>query len=186
MGKIKTGQAIPKLTGQALSGKEISIDDYRGKPLILSFYRYAACPFCNIRMHHFIEKYKTEYEPAGIEAIAVFQSPIKSMEKYLSQHEPPFEIIGDPKMKWYKIMGVKTSWLGMAKGAANLAQAREATKKGLMRIDPEGPTNRIPADFLIGADGIVETAYYGSDISDHIPFETIENWINIKRPAESL
>jgi peroxiredoxin len=177
MGKIKPGQSLPSLSGDTLSGKVISTEDYKGRPFILSFYRYAACPFCNLRMHHFIEKYKTEYQPAGIDAIAVFQSPVKSMKKYVSQHDAPFEIVSDPKYKWYKTMGVKTSWLGFALGAANIKQATEATQEGLMRINPEGPVNRLPADFLVGADGTVQKLYYGTNISDHIPFEEITRWI---------
>ena len=140
MGKIKPGQSLPTLSGDTLSGKVISTDDYRGKPFILSFYRYAACPFCNLRMHHFIEKYKTEYQPAGIDAVAVFQSPVKSMKKYVSQHDAPFEIISDPKYQWYKTMGVKTSWLGFALGAANVKQVTEASQEGLLGINPEGTT----------------------------------------------
>lgn len=177
MGKIKPGQILPEMSGDTLSDKKISTGDYKGRPFILSFYRYAACPFCNIRMHHFIQKYHDEYAPNGVDAIAVFQSPVKSMKKYVSQHEAPFEIVSDPKYKWYKAMGVKTSWLGFAMGAANLKQAKEATAEGLMRINPEGPVNRLPADFLIGANGVVQKVYYGVNISDHIPFEEISRWI---------
>ena len=127
-----------------------------------------------------------EYTKNLKEYVASSASILDGISTYIFNELSRCNIQCDPKMKWYKVMGIQTSWVGFAKGAANIAQAREATKKGLMRIDPEGPTNRIPADFLIGADGIVETAYYGSDISDHIPFETIENWINIKRPTENI
>ena len=178
MGKIKIGDKLPDLTGSTLSGKDISLQDYKGKPLILSFYRYAACPFCNLRMHHFIEKYQNEYAPAGVEVVAVFQSPIKSMSKYISRHDAPFEVVGDPKMKWYKIMGVQTSWIGMAKAATNVKDVAEATRLGYLSVDPEGPMNRIPADFLINEKGIVEKTYYGADVNDHIPFAEISCWIN--------
>ncbi len=176
MGKIKAGQQLPLLSGQSFNNGVISLTDYRGAPLILSFYRYAACPFCNLRMHHFINKYQSDYVKRGIKAIAVFQSPQKSIAKYVSKHEPPFDIIADPHQEWYKVMGLSTSWLGLMTGAANITQALEAQSMGLMNIDPEGPANRLPADFLVGQDGIIDTVYYAKNISDHIPFEVIDRW----------
>jgi len=176
MGKIIVGQQLPQLSGQSCDNGVINLTDYRGARLILSFYRYAACPFCNLRIHHFIDKYKSDYTKRGINAIAVFQSPQKSITKYLNKHQAPFDIIADPKQEWYKIMGLSTSWLGFMAGAANMNQALEARRKGMMNINPEGPPNRLPADFLIGADGTVEVTYYAKNISDHIPFEAIDRW----------
>ena len=176
MGKIKPGQNLPSLSGTSFNNGEINLSQFKGSPLILSFYRYAACPFCNLRMHHFINKYKEELEALGIKAVAVFQSPTKSISKYLSKHDTPFDIIADPKQLWYKKMGLKTSWLGAMAAMTNVSQALEATQKGMMNIDPEGPINRLPADFLISADQKVQVVYYGKNISDHIPFEAIDKW----------
>ena len=36
----------------------------------------------------------------------------------------------------------------------------------------------VPADFLIGPDLTVQVAYYGSDISDHLPAEKINEWLD--------
>jgi len=36
----------------------------------------------------------------------------------------------------------------------------------------------IPADFLIGPDLVIEKAYYGKDIGDHIPVADVEAWLN--------
>ncbi len=176
MGRIKPGSIVPSLEGTSFSNGDINIEQFRGAPLILSFYRYAACPFCNLRMHHFIKNYISTYQPIGINAIAVFQSPISSIGSYLEQSDAPFDIIADPKQVWYKKMGLKTSWLGLMAGSMNIKQGVEATQKGLIKINPEGPINRLPADFLISPEGVVEKVYYGKNISDHIPFDTIENW----------
>ena len=180
MGKIKAGESIPSLSGQSYNRGAIHLDDYRGTKLILSFYRYAACPFCNLRMQQFIKKYQSDYSNRGIKAVAVFQSPEESIAKYLSKHEAPFDIIADPKQQWYKSMGLTTSWKGFMLGAANVSQAMEARRKGLINIDPEGPANRLPADFLIGTDGTVEVVYYAKNISDHIPFEAIDRWAEVR------
>ena len=178
MGKIKAGEPLPKLSGQSFDNRVIDLTNFQGTPLILSFYRYAACPYCNLRMHHFIKKYQADYANRGIKAVAVFQSPQKSISKYLSKHEAPFDIIADPQQLWYKTMGLRTSWTGFMIGVAKVSQGLEARRKGLINIDPEGPANRLPADFLIGADGTVEVVYYANNISDHIPFDAIDRWAN--------
>jgi hypothetical protein len=42
----------------------------------------------------------------------------------------------------------------------------------------EGIKSMVPADFLIGPDLTVQTAYYGSDIGDHLPLEKIYQWLD--------
>jgi len=177
--RLKVGQNIPnELYGDALSGQEVSLEGYIGKPFILSFYRYAGCQFCNLRIHDFIKRYKSEYQPAGVSAIAVFQSPINKMEKYTTEHQAPFEFISDPRCEWYKAFRVEKSWAGFAKAGSRVSDLTRSIAKGYGRIDPDGAMNRIPADFLISAEGVIEAAYYGKDIGDHIPFSDISEWID--------
>jgi len=178
MHRLSSGDKIPKLTGQALSGQEISLSDYSGAPLILSFYRYAGCQLCNLRMHDFIKKYKKSYEPAGINAIAVFQSPIDKMNKYTSEHDAPFEIISDPDYLWYDAFGLENSWAGLLKAMFKPKPFLRSVAKGYSRVDPDGSMNRLPADFLINEKGIIDVAFYSKDVSEHIPFKTISKWIN--------
>jgi len=42
-------------------------------------------------------------------------------------------------------------------------------------LNRDGNMNRIPADFLIDENGKIAIAYYGKNISDHLPLETILN-----------
>ena len=177
MSHVKSGFSVPSLTGEALSGNMIELDDYKGSPLILSFYRYAGCQFCNLRMHDFIRRYRKEYEPNGINALAVFQSPIRKMKRYTSEHRATFEIISDPEYVWYDAFGLENSWVGFVNTATKPKQFIRSVALGFMRIDPDGSMNRMPADFLINAAGIVDESYYGKDLGDHIPFEHITKWI---------
>lgn len=177
MARLKVNTKVPQLEGDALFGRKVKLADYEGSPLILSFYRYAACPFCNIRMHDFIKHYKNNYSPRGINALAIFQSPIDKMEKYLEEHDAPFEMISDPRYRWYKAFGLERSWGGFMKSMTKPIATVRSINKGYMRIDPDGVVNRLPADFLIGPNGIIEDAFYAKDISEHIPFERINNWI---------
>jgi hypothetical protein len=41
----------------------------------------------------------------------------------------------------------------------------------------EGDKALIPADFLVGPDLIIEQAYYGNDIGDHLPLPEIDSFL---------
>lgn len=178
MSRLKIGGKIPKLTGDTLSGNEISLSDYKGSPLILSFYRYAGCPLCNLRIHDFIKKYNKKYKPAGVKVIAVFQSPIEKMEKYTTEHDAPFEFVSDPDYEWYRAFGVESSLSGLVKASLKPVSILRSFTKGFGRVDPDGVMTRLPADFLINSKGIIEDAFYAKDVSEHIPFSRIEKWID--------
>lgn len=178
MSRLTVGSKIPNLVGETLEGNEISLNEYKGNPLILSFYRYAGCQLCNLRIHDFIKRYNKIYEPAGINAIAVFQSPIYKMEKYHTEHEAPFEFVSDPDCAWYEAFGLETSWAGFAKAVAKPLTLLRSAAKGYARIDPDGAMNRLPADFLVDEKGKIDVSFYAQDISEHIPFKVIEEWID--------
>lgn len=174
---MSTGDHVPKLTGLSLSGREVKLSDYTGSPLILSFYRYAGCQLCNLRMHDFIKRFKSIYEPAGINALAVFQSPIEKMEKYTSEHQAPFEIISDPEYVWYEAFGLENSWTGLFKAMLKPKPFLRSVAKGYSRVDPDGSMNRMPADFLINEKGVIDVSFYSEDVSEHIPFKQINQWM---------
>ncbi len=175
MTKLKSNQKIPFLSGNTYDGRQIQLKNYLGKPLILSFYRYAGCQLCNLRMHEFIKHYQEKYKDKNIQVVAVFQSPVDKLSKNLyKHHDIPFDIISDPKMHWYKAFGVQRSWSKTMTSFFNPRQWIDSIQKGYMKIDPDGPMNRVPADFLIDKNGVIDVAYYGKDIGDHIPFEIID------------
>ena len=44
---------------------------------------------------------------------------------------------------------------------------------GFLPFPWDAPVVRIPADFLVDPEGLIWRAYYGSAVSDHIPFEDV-------------
>ncbi|MFQ5448145.1 MAG: redoxin domain-containing protein [Saprospiraceae bacterium] len=174
--KIKPGKIAPPFTTLDLQGCEVDLESYRGRKVMLSFYRYAACPFCNLRINNLIKQHAA-WQEKGLEMLAVFQSPKEKMMKYVGRQEAPFPIIADPKRALYRLYGLETSWWGLMKGLMRLSELRETLRKGFLKLDIDGRMAMLPADFLINEDMEVVLAYYGRDIGDHLPVETIEQWI---------
>jgi len=170
--RIQPGQPAKDFEVQDIFGNQFSLSHFKGKKLLLSFYRYASCPLCNLRVHQLIQQYP-DFKAKGLHLLAFFQSPVKSIRKYVGKQEAPFPIIADPDHDVYRAYGVETSWPGFIKGSFRLMTLTTAARKGFFPGKMEGKKSLVPADFLIGPDLMVEKAYYGNDIADHMPIQEI-------------
>lgn len=174
---LKNSSPAKNFTSKDLLGNEIQLENYKGKKVMLSFYRYAGCPLCNLRLNQLINQYD-DLKAENMELIAIFQSPKKSMQKYISsRHDVPFPVIADPGRKLYKIYEVEGSLCGLLKGMTRLKDFGSALVRGMSPGKMEGDIGMIPADFLINEEGIIDIAYYGKDIGDHLPLEKILSWL---------
>ncbi|KAA3647018.1 MAG: AhpC/TSA family protein [Chloroflexi bacterium] len=175
--RLSIGDFAPAFEVEDIFGKPIRLQDYRGKKLLLSFYRYASCPLCNLRVQELIQRYSL-YEEKGLYVLAFFQSPVESIRRYVGKQDAPFPIIADPQRDIYKRYGVESSVLGtVVAGFEWNPRMRAAHKAGYNYGKMEGNILLVPADFLIGEGLTIETAFYGKDIGDHMPFETIEAYL---------
>ncbi len=105
-----------------------------------------------------------------MDVLAVFQSPASTIAKYVGKQRPPFPLIPDPGMELYEIYGVESSWGGFVAGLMR-KEGYAAALKGYMPGVPDGRLNTLPADFVIDEEGIIERAFYASDISEHLALE---------------
>lgn len=174
--RLQPGQPAPAFTVSDFNGRAISLTDLRGKKVMLSFYRYASCPFCNLRVHQ-LRQNAAAWETRGLLMLAVFQSPAASIRDYAIGETVEFPIIPDPDRALYKTYGVETSWAAFAKSGLRAADIAKATLKGFLPGKVEGDMNRVPADFLIDEQGIIRTAFYGKDIGDHLDLAIVEQFI---------
>lgn len=157
-------------------GRRIRSADYRGRRLLLAFHRFAACPYCNIRIHRLIAAHP-ELAAQGLAVVTFFQSPAEIIAKAVGKQLPPFPIVPDPEMHVYDDYGVERSraalrralWRRMPDIVASLA-------RGFVPRHVDGDPTLVPADFLVDEAGVLREAYYGRDIGDHMPLERIRTF----------
>ena len=55
--KLKKGDKIEELKLPSIKGDIFTIENIKGKKTLLTFYRFATCPFCNLRIFELNERY---------------------------------------------------------------------------------------------------------------------------------
>ncbi|MEO7003773.1 MAG: peroxiredoxin-like family protein [Ktedonobacterales bacterium] len=181
--RLKVGQLAPQFTMQDITGKQVSLAQYRGRKILVSFNRAAVCPLCNLRTWHMIHRYP-EYRWRGLEVIAFFESSPQRTHQYLDQFQAPYPIIADLDHKVYSQYGLENSLLGVLRGRlARGSDYREASQHNINAgnvrsvLHAGGAIARMPADFLIGPDGRIAVAYYGKDAGDFMLFSEIDRFL---------
>lgn len=173
--RLKPGQSAPVIVASDVLGRPVDLGALRGRRVMLSFYRYASCPVCNLRMHELIVAHPRLAE-LGLDLVAVFQSPPATIGEYVGRQNAPFPILADPAMDLYRKYGVEAGWSGFMSWRV-IRRALAAMRQGFRPGRIDGPFHRTPADFVIDADGRIALAHYGRDIDDHLPLPVIEQWL---------
>ncbi len=178
MSKITPGIAAPDFVQNDIGDSVIQLSNYKGKKVMLSFYRYASCPLCNLRVHELIQQYPA-FKEKDLEMLAIFQSPKSSIKEYVGKQDAPFPILPDPEQKLYHLYGVNGDWSKFVKGLIQPKKLFATLQNGFLPGKIENDMNMIPADFLIDEQGMIHTAYYGKDASDHLSIKVIEDFLNL-------
>lgn len=180
--RLRPGTVAPTFATTDFLGTPVDLAALRGRPVMLSFYRYAACPLCNLRVHELIGAHDRLGE-MGLAMVAVFQSPAERIAEQVGRQDAPFPIVADPSMALYRDYGAETRWGGLA-SAAVARSGLAAMRSGFRPGRTDGPVQRVPADFLIDRDGSIAVAHYGRDIGDHLPIDEIEAWLRSTEQAD--
>lgn len=180
--KLRPGQSAPSFAVRDISGRAVSLADYRGSNVLVSFNRAAVCPLCNVRTYHLIRRYPL-YQQMGLNMISFFESSPERAHFYLDRLQAPYPIVADLSHEVYDAYGLGASMLGGLWALLTRRSVyREADRlrlgsgsnlvENLTKAD--GTLSRLPGDFLIGPDGRVLLAHYGRDAGDFLMFRDLE------------
>jgi len=158
---------------------------------MLSFLRFASCPFCNLRVHELVTRFEEFGE--GFTIVAIFDSPLENLRRHATKHQAPFSILADERTVYFKEYGIERSVAGMLKGMLSRLPSllRAMFVNGYLPLVIKGSMTTMPADFLVDENGVIQIAYYGRDEGDHLPFADVKvfslssNNINARQMATS-
>ena len=184
--RLRTGEEIKRIKLPAIDGSIFDTGMFRGKPFMLSFFRFAGCPFCNMRVHELAKRYGELGDDFKI--VALFDSPLPNLVRHTKGHKAPFPILADEHNQYYKEYGIEHSIGGVVKGMIfRMPRLLKAMGKGYLPTTLKGSITTMPADFLVDKNGIIRKAHYGSDEGDHLPFEEIKAFsLKQETPKEKM
>lgn len=180
--RIQEGQFAPGFFTTDVYGKEVNLINYKGKKIIIGFYRNVSCPFCNRRVHKIIGN-SVRLRETGVEILFFFESsPEKIKSSVFHQGIIPWPIIGDPEKKIYNQYGVESSLVKNIKTMfhSNLIKAKKDTRDLNLPKDKDASLNLVPADIFIDENLKVVKAHYGEHMDDHVSFEEIEKFAGLR------
>jgi peroxiredoxin len=168
--KLPVPTKIPAITLVDIDGQPILPGN--GRKLLLSLFREATCPFCNVRVFELTHNYPG-LASLGVDIVVVFNSSQEDVRKFIARQPRPFRMVADPQGTAYQQFGVNSSMWGKIKA---MIWRMQALIRGMGMVGMRGMAtgNLMPADFLIDEEGNVVETYYGQDAGDHIPMERIE------------
>lgn len=173
--RIKPGEQSTGIQLPSINGTIFDTGSLQGRPYLSSFFRFASCPFCNLRVHQLVESYAELGNDFTI--VAVFDSPIDNLVRHAEGHKAPFQILADESNRYYREYGIEHSFAGMMKGMLlRMPTLIRSMSMGYVPTIIKGSMTTMPADFLIDARGVIRTAHYGGDEGDHLPFEQVKDF----------
>ena len=170
--KLKKGDKLNEMSLPSVKGYDFKIENILGKKALISFYRFAQCPFCNLRIHELIQEKKNLENK--LEIIAIFDSPLDHLKSSMRKHNAPFEILADEKYKYFNTFNVeKSAWKFFVGSILNFHRLIRASLKGFIPLQYKGSVLTVPVDILINENSVVEKVYYGRNTTDHMDINEI-------------
>lgn len=172
--RLQPGEALRHFSLPDIAGGTFDTHSLAGRPFLLSFFRYAGCPFCNLRMHDLVVAMPS-FGP-GFTVVAVFDSPLDNLVAHAEGHRAPFPVLADSGGEVYAAYGVEHSVAGVLKSVVRLPAMLRAMRLGYVPSTIQGRLDTLPADFLVDRQGIIRVARYAHDAGDRMPLEQIESF----------
>ncbi len=145
MSQIEVGKKVPDFTGQATSGIDFKLSDYKGSPVLLYFYPKDNTPGCTQEGKDFRDHY-AEFEKKRMKIFGISRDGIKAHENFKAKYEFPFELISDKDETICKLFDV----------------IKEKKMYGKTHMGIERST------FLIDADGVLVKEWRKVKVKEHI------------------
>lgn len=91
---VSVGKRVANFTLPATGDKSLSLDDFRGRHLILYFYPKDHTPGCTREGQDFRDAY-TKFQDAGADILGVSRDSVRTHENFCAKQSFPFDLLSD-------------------------------------------------------------------------------------------
>jgi thioredoxin-dependent peroxiredoxin len=115
---MQVNDIVENFTLQNQDGKEISLTDFKGKPVVLFFYPRADTPGCTIESCGFRDAFE-QFQKKGIVVLGISRDTVKDQKKFKDKYDLPYDLLADPDMELinrYDLVKPKNMYGKLVKG----------------------------------------------------------------------
>jgi len=112
---VNKGDFLPNITLKDQHGKERSLEEFKGRPVVVYFYPKNNTPGCTAEACSFRDHYE-EFKSMGAEVVGISGDSVESHRKTADKRSLPFVLLSDNNRKAEKAFGVPRNLLGMLPG----------------------------------------------------------------------
>ena len=164
--KLQAGDVAPDIKATDVSGNAIRLKKIDSHYVLVVFFRYSGCPWCNLAIHRLSLEYKT-LKNHGCEVITFVQSKKADIVDNIYSRQAPkpkFPIVADSERAFYDAYGVQDSAITAIRSVKKVPIWFHAIKDhGFMQKTVDGNLFLVPASFLLdGRTKKVLQANYGT------------------------
>jgi thioredoxin-dependent peroxiredoxin len=157
--------------------RPIHLKDYKGKRVLIGFFRHAGCPFCNLRVHSLMN-IREKLLSNNMEMTFFFESKKELLLKSIfHQGISPIPLIPDPNKIYYSIDGIENSLIksSFSHLTTFIQTAIRAKTKHLpiYPMDGKESFSTMPAEFLLDENLIIRKIHYAQTLNDRLSLDTI-------------
>lgn len=175
----------------------VSLADLRGRAFLIGFYRGLHCPFCRRQVVQ-LGAVQPVLSAAGIETLAVINTPVERARLYFRHRPTPVTLLSDPDCLTHRAYGVPRG-VFLPEGSQEKPEwpySATLEQFGAARINPTGelpaPTQPMEANFVLNAiDGFQMEAADEAILATHptqlvghflVDAAGIVRWVQIEAP----
>ncbi|MFG2550030.1 peroxiredoxin-like family protein [Streptomyces sp. NPDC048581] len=155
---LTVGDKAPRFSLPSATGQTLSLDDLLADgPVVLTFYRGAWCPYCNIALRS-LQQHHEAITARGARLVAVSpQIPDESLS-LTEKHDLAFDVLSDIGSDTAKQYGLAFDL------PDDLATVYDKLGFDLQRVNDGHPrTLPLPATYVIDRDGVIRWAFVNTD-----------------------
>lgn len=103
---LEAGDTAPDFTLPDQDGTDVSLEDFRGQPVVLYFYPKDGTPGCTTQACHVRDRWQ-EFQDAGAAVLGVSPDPVESHQAFAAKHGLPHRLLADPE---HEVMEAYGAW----------------------------------------------------------------------------
>ena len=115
---MQAGDLVEDFTLQNQDGEDVSLSQFKDKPVVLFFYPRADTPGCTIEACGFRDTFE-RLQAAGAVVLGISRDTVKAQKKFQTKYELPYALLADPDMvliQRYDLLKNKSMYGKLVKG----------------------------------------------------------------------